>query len=131
MPRLVLSLLGPPQVTLDASAVTGFAYDKVRALLAYLAIEADRPHRREALVGLLWPDLPEQAARNNLRQALVNLRQTIGDHGAEPRFLLITRETIQFNRASDHWVDVVVFTDLLTGCDSHPHRHSETCKPCA
>jgi predicted ATPase len=131
MARLSLSLLGPPQVTLGGSPVTGFAYDKVRALLAYLALEADRPHRRDALVGLLWPDLPEQAARNNLRQALANLRQAIGDHAAQLPFLLLTRETIQFNPTSDHWLDVAVFTDLLAACDSHPHRHPETCKPCA
>src|SRR5690349_10363243 len=99
MVRLSLSVLGPLQVTLDGTAVASFAYDKVRALLVYLAVEADRPHRRDALVGLLWPDLPDSAARNNLRQALANLRHAIGDAAADPAFLLVTRETIQFNSA--------------------------------
>jgi len=49
-------LLGSFRVSLDAAAVTAFESDKVRALLAYLAAEADRPHGREALVGMLWPD---------------------------------------------------------------------------
>ena len=71
MPRLVLSLLGPFQVTLDGQPVTDFKSDKVRALLAYLAVEADRPHRREVLAGLLWPEMPDRQARSNLRDVLV------------------------------------------------------------
>ena len=86
--------------------MTDFKSNKVRALLAYLAVEADRPHRREALAGLLWPDWPDRDALSNLRYALASLRRTLGDHTAEPPFLLITPHTIQFNPASDHWLDV-------------------------
>lgn len=46
MPRLSISLLGSFQVTLDDRPVTDFVTDKTRALLAYLAVENDRPHRR-------------------------------------------------------------------------------------
>jgi DNA-binding SARP family transcriptional activator/predicted ATPase len=106
MARLSLALLGPVAVTLDGEPVTGLESDKVRALLAYLAVEADRPHRRAVLAGLLWPEWPDQAARANLRNALANLRQAIGDGYASPPFLLITRETIQFNRASDYALDL-------------------------
>ena len=44
------------------------------ALLVYLAVESERPHRRESLVGLLWPDYAERSARANLRHSLANLR---------------------------------------------------------
>ena len=100
MPQLSLSLLGPFQVTLDGQPVTGYKSDKVRALLAYLAVDADRPHRREVLAGLLWPDWPDREALSNLRYALSNLRRVIGDRRAEPPFLLITRDTLQFNTAA-------------------------------
>jgi adenylate cyclase len=113
MAHLSVQLLGPFQVTLDGEPVTGLRSDKVRALLAYLATEASSPQRREKLAGLLWHDWPEPAARANLRQALANLRRSIGDHRAKPPFLHITRKTIQFNRASDAWIDVTAFTDLL------------------
>jgi DNA-binding SARP family transcriptional activator/predicted ATPase len=117
MPRLSLSLLGPFKATLDGSPVTGFESDKVRALLAYLAAEADRPHRRETLAGLLWPERTDRAASANLRNALANLRRAIGDRGASagagPPLLLITRETIQFNREGDQVVDVATFRALL------------------
>jgi len=109
---LSVRLLGPHQVTLDGQPVTGFKSSKVRALLAYLAVEADRPHRREVLAGLLWPDWPDRDALSNLRYALSNLRRVIGDRTAEPPFLLITRDTLHFNTASDYWLDVAAFTDL-------------------
>ena len=79
MTHLSLSLLGPFQAALDGQLVTGFDSAKVRALLAYLAVEADRPHSREALAGLLWPDYSDRSALNSLRSALANLRQVIGD----------------------------------------------------
>jgi WD40 repeat protein/DNA-binding SARP family transcriptional activator len=112
MPNLSILLLGPFQATLDGAPVTGFVSDKARALLAYLAVEADQPHRREALAGLLWPDVPEQSARTSLRTALANVRQVIGDSASTP-FLHVTRQSVQFNRHSDAWVDALTFTDLL------------------
>ncbi len=112
MTHLSLSLLGPFQVTLDGQPVTGFKSNKVRALLAYLAVEADQPHPREVLAGLLWPDWPHRDALSNLRYALSSLRRVIGDREAEPPFLLIARDTLQFNTASDYWLDVAAFTHL-------------------
>jgi DNA-binding SARP family transcriptional activator len=120
MARLSLSLLGPLQVTLDGEPISRFESDKVRALLAYLAVEADRPHRREALVGLLWPDWPERAARRNLSHALANLRQAIGDGQAAPPFLLITPQTIQFNCTADYWLDLAAFSSQLSAVSRQP-----------
>jgi len=113
MARLSLSLLGPFSATLDREPVTGFDSNKVRALLAYLAVELARPHPRSYLAGLLWPDWPERSALANLRGALANLRTAIGDREASPPFLLISRETIQLNPVSDHWVDAVAFSQLV------------------
>ena len=79
MAHLSIRVLGPLEVRLDGEPVSGFATDKVRALLAYLALSPDRPHRREALAGLLWPEFPERSARTNLRNALANLRKVISD----------------------------------------------------
>lgn len=109
MAHLSLSVLGSLQVLIDGTPVTTLESGKVCALLAYLAVEADRPHRRETLVGLLWPDCPEQTARHNLRQALYNLRQAIGDHSARVPYLLISRDAIQFNQASDYSLDLAQF----------------------
>jgi DNA-binding SARP family transcriptional activator/predicted ATPase len=119
MRRLSLSCLGPFQVTLDGQPVTTFKSVKVRALLAYLAVEAGRPHPRQVLAGLLWPDWPDRDALVNLRSALFDLRKAIGDRTASgdreasPPFLLITRDTLQFNAASDHQLDVAAFLELI------------------
>ncbi len=131
MGRLALSLLGPMWVTRDLRPVDGFEYDKVRALLVYLALEADRPHRREMLAGLLWPEQPEKIARDNLRNALATLRRAIGDVDADPPYLFITREAVQFNADSDHTLDVVKVTRQLEQADRHRHRNPDTCRVCA
>ena len=111
--RLTLRLLGPPEVRLGGEPVVGFASDKVRALLFYLAVGADRPHRRESLAGLLWPDYPERSARTNLSNALSNLRTVLCDRQASPPCLLVSGETIQFNLESDHEVDAAAFERLV------------------
>ena len=79
---------------------------KVRALLAFLAVEMARPHPRETLAGLLWPNVPDGCAHHSLNQALSNLRCAIHDHETTPPFLIVASQSIQFNGNSDHWVDV-------------------------
>ena len=95
MTHLKLGVLGSLRIGLPDGSTARLESDKARALLVYLAVQADQAHRREALIGLLWPDYAEETARHNLRQALFNLRKAIGDHAANPPHLLITRDEIQ------------------------------------
>lgn len=113
MAELSIRLFGSFEVTLDGEPVTGFASDKVRALLAYLVAESDRPHRREALAGLLWPDYPEPSARASLRRALTNLRDVIGDRRASPPILSTSRQTVQVNAMDTVWCDVTAFAQAV------------------
>ena len=115
MTRLSIRTLGPLHVILDGNYAMGFDSDKVRELLVYLAVESDRPHTREKLAGLLWPDYAEQSARTNLRSALANLRQVIGDQEATPPYPLVSRQTIQFNQAIDYRIDTTEFKNLVEG----------------
>jgi DNA-binding SARP family transcriptional activator len=121
MAHLSLTLLGSFQVMLDGKSLVEFKSNKVRALLAYLAVESDRPHRREMLAGLLWPDWSNRDALSNLRYALSDLRGVIGDREADPRFLLIARDCIQFNLASDHFLDVRHFIESAEADKSNPN----------
>src|SRR5687767_7437861 len=110
-PRLDLHLLGPPEITLGGAPVS-FRYDKMRALLVYLAVEAKRPHPRDVLAGLFWPDTTDRDARRNLNQALFNLRQALHENARDPAgnlFLLANRDSLQFNVASRHSLDVADF----------------------
>ncbi len=124
MLRLTLSFFGSMDILLNGRPMDHLNA-KTQALLCYLAVESDHPHRRESLVGLLWPEQPEEAARNSLRQAVYQLQHALGEG-----FLLITPQTVQFNPASDHSLDVAQFTAWITECESHPHRSSLTCHAC-
>ena len=106
MVHLSLILMGPFEALLNGQEITAFQSSKVRALLAFLAVEMARPHPRETLAGLLWPNVPESCAHHSLNQALSNLRGAICDHETTPPFLLVAGQSLQFNRNSDHWLDV-------------------------
>ena len=105
MSKLAVRLLGGYRVELDGQPVYDFETDKARALFAFLVVEADRPHRREALASLLWPDRPDSVARTNLRQALARVRRALSDY-TPPFFLFVTPTDVQFNTASDYMLDV-------------------------
>jgi len=114
--HFALALLGAFQATLDGQAARGLNSNHLRALLAFLAMDRGREHSREALAALLWPERSDRAALGTLRYALSNLHLALRDREAPFPFLLVTRSTVQFNPASDYWLDVAEFQDL-TGLD--------------
>ena len=131
MGNLAISLFGSFRVVLDGAPLSAFESDKVRALLAYLAVEAGHAHRREKLAELLWPEHSAGRARGNLSQALYNLRTILGDRHAEAQpTLSVTPETIQLNPACGCWLDVFEFTRLIETCNQHPHPLLFTCPTC-
>jgi predicted ATPase/DNA-binding SARP family transcriptional activator/class 3 adenylate cyclase len=130
MTQLNIVLLGGFAVDVDGERIAGLGYDKVRALLVYLALEPGRPHRRERLAGLLWPDYPDDSAHQNLRTLLYRLRRALGDHDADPPYLLISRDALQLNLDADIRVDVERFGQRLTAADAHPHDSLESCSDC-
>lgn len=99
---LKLALLGPLQLAFDDVPLHELASAKAQALLAYLAVNG-RVHARQAVAGLLWGDLPEADARRNLRGVIMKLREVM-----EP-YLVVTHQTIAFNRESAYWLDVEQF----------------------
>ena len=113
MTKLTLSFFGSFDVRLAGQPVTDFDSDKARALLVYLAVEQEHPHRREHLAGLFWPDKSDRAARNNLRHVLAKLRHAIGDQTANPPLLLISNTALQINAKSNYHCDVTTFHGLM------------------
>lgn len=75
---LEIFLLGGLKVELDDEPIE-IASRPAQALLAYLALQSGFDQRREKLAGSLWPESTESNARGNLRQALWQLRKSIGD----------------------------------------------------
>lgn len=133
MSDLQVSLLGPMRVVLNGQTLSWLYSDKVRALLAYLVVEADRPHRRESLAGLLWPDYPEASARRSLSQALFALRGILdpdGTTGLADTLITAARAELRLN--SRYVVsDVGRFEALLAACAAHGHPDGQPCAACA
>jgi DNA-binding SARP family transcriptional activator/predicted ATPase len=75
---LAIKLFGGFTIERSGVAVE-LASRPAQALLAYLALHPGKPHRRERLAGLIWPDTAEEAGRNNLRHALWRIRGALGD----------------------------------------------------
>lgn len=120
-PSFALNLFGPFEARFDDRPFTGFATDKVRALLAYLTIESGQAHRRDTLAALLWPDYSQEAALRNLRQALYRLRLSL--HEMDPalpdQLISQTRQTVALNPAA-LTLDTVQFTRLLQAAKASP-----------
>lgn len=126
--QLELMLFGHYQLTVDGVPVK-FATEHTRALLAFLTIEA-RPHERVSLAALLWPEQPEAAARQNLRQTLVYLKQALGKHVEPGRLLEITAKTIRFH-PEGMTIDARQFGALWAACSTHAHPTLAGCSECA
>lgn len=76
--------LGPIEVTLDGGpAPADLLWRKNLALLIYLALSPRRTRTRDHLVGLLWGDRSEAAARHSLSEALRVIRRHAGDTAVE------------------------------------------------
>lgn len=114
---LQIRLFGGLQIFLKGQPLTRFISNKVPALLAYLVVTG-RSHTRDTLATLLWGNLPEADAKNNLRQSLFNLRQSI-----EP-YLIVTRDTVAFDTSQNYFLDVDQFARQTS-----PHRPAEQSLP--
>ncbi|MFZ2097085.1 MAG: BTAD domain-containing putative transcriptional regulator [Anaerolineales bacterium] len=142
MASLALKLFGTYHLFLDGMYIDAQETDKARALLAYLVTECNRPHSREKLIGLFWPEQDEEHARGSLSQALYHLRGTLGDRPltgelpasvreqAREPFLLVSPQEIQFNPRSDFETDVSGFTSLVAACKLHAHPAYKICEDC-
>ncbi|HEX2080528.1 MAG TPA: BTAD domain-containing putative transcriptional regulator, partial [Longimicrobium sp.] len=82
-----LFLLGTLDLRRDAVEVRSVLSQPKRvALLAYLASAAPRGfHSRDTLLALFWPESDQERARNSLRQALHQLRRSLGDEAVVSR----------------------------------------------
>jgi WD40 repeat protein/DNA-binding SARP family transcriptional activator len=130
MMQLEIKLLGTFQATIDGEVLTGFRSDKARALLAYLALERTRPHRRDWLATLLWGDYDDRSARRSLSSALANLRQLLAPLG--PVVALDSNRSDIWLQASTEAiaVDAALFRSLLSDTTRHSHRSLIHCQNC-
>lgn len=111
--RMRLFVLGGVQlIAADAQPLDELlAQTKPLAMLAYLAVsEPHGFHRRDQLLGLLWPELDDTHARGALRKATHVLRGALGEDMVESR----GDEEIGL-AARALWCDAVEFSDAIAG----------------
>ena len=123
MARLVLHLFGTPRIELDHQPLA-IQRRKGAALLAYLAV-TQRPHHRDALATLLFPEYDQTGARKNLRRILSSLHGEL-NHA----WLQIDRVTVALPPIAELWADVSHFHHLLVSTRRHDHALEETCTTC-
>src|SRR4051812_41182843 len=105
MAMLEITLLGRPQIKLNQLNAEINA-NKALALIYYLAA-TERSHSRQSLAALLWSDLPEEAARRNLRVELTRIK------GVFEPYLIIERDTLAFNSKASYTLDLAHFEAKL------------------
>lgn len=103
---LRIKLFGAPQIYLHDHLLSTTLVGKGLALFAYL-ITSLEPRPRGIVADLLWTDLSEQNAKMNLRGLLYDLRQLLGE------YLIVTRQTVAFNRQLPYWLDVEIFVQTV------------------
>jgi DNA-binding SARP family transcriptional activator/predicted ATPase len=122
---LQIFLFGAPRIERDGKSVP-LKRRKTVAILAYLTVTG-RPHSRDALATLLWPEYDQSGARANLRRDLSLLKRTLEDE-----VLVIDRSQVSIDPKSTLWLDVNGFTSKLALAKDHEHDSLERlCEGCA
>jgi DNA-binding SARP family transcriptional activator len=112
---MLLHLLGPPRLTLGTNNEDAFRNEKAKVLLAYLARARSRSATRQELIGLLWPEVPDDRAAGSLRQAIRAIRAFQRAHGAH--FLEADRAVVRLV-GDDLAIDVDRIRSALTSGDA-------------
>lgn len=115
MTHLELRIIGHPELRAAGQPVKLHSA-KTMALLAFFALEAERPHSRSRLAELLWGGFPEALARKSLRQALYSLRLALGD--LSTRCLDVQPATVCFRPAPALAIDVLSILQPAADLDS-------------
>jgi len=74
--NIKLKLFGVPKIVVNDMAVE-FPFKKAEAIFYYLAIQGRVT--RDELVNLFWSELKEETAKKNLRNALYQIKKTLGE----------------------------------------------------
>jgi DNA-binding SARP family transcriptional activator len=91
LPRLELVCFGAATARLDGhDAPPDVVWRRHLALLVYLALSPGLTRSREHLIGLFWPEIPEERARRAFNQALYRLRQSLGEARLQSRSDAVT-----------------------------------------
>ena len=86
------------------------------AILGMLAAAPGTAMPRDRLAEIFWPDLPEKAARNNLRQVLLNIQRALNDGATDSPCIVADRHSITLRENCRHRIDLIAFVEASVEC---------------
>ncbi|GAC1571688.1 MAG: hypothetical protein NVS3B7_02040 [Candidatus Elarobacter sp.] len=117
-PACRLALFGVPVLQSSAEAAALALPPRGHTLLVLLIAGYERPIPRSRLASMLWPDLPDDDARTNLRRHLHLIARALP---ADADALLLTKTTARWNPAARVGCDLL---DFLQAAED-PGRHAD------
>jgi len=121
MPIFNLYLFGAPRLERNGKVIS-IQRRKTMALLAYLAATG-KPHTRETLAAMFWPEHDQSSAMANLRRDLSRLRSTLGGN-----VLQTERLQVGVDQSNQVWVDTIAFQQSIE--QEHNHDRTNVCRDC-
>jgi DNA-binding SARP family transcriptional activator len=110
MSILRFQLFGKFLVERDKQKLSGLDACKEQELLSYLIVHRNRPHPRESLASLLWPNTTTERSKTYLRQALWHVVSALQENNAcGPTLLQVEHDWVKLNLHNGVWADVALF----------------------
>lgn len=118
--------LGDYEIRINDCLISELSSQKAKALFAYLILEHDQLHSRSKIASLFWPDVAEQTALHNLRQALSTIRKVLTESNSFDEIFITARENLSFVEFATFEVDAINFEkqcrELLKSSGGKPGR---------
>src|SRR5262245_57431189 len=108
--KLELHLLGHGRVLVDGVPVEERQWirRKSKPLVKILALSPYHQLHREQLMELLWPEVEQELAANNLHKAIHSARRALEPNlksGADSKFIITQDQQILLRAPADLWID--------------------------
>lgn len=117
-------LFGPPRIEQNHASIE-IQRRKTLGLFIYLVVTS-RPHSRDSLATIFWPDNDQSGARANLRRDISRVKKSFGELS-----LVLDGENVSWNPDFDLWLDVKEFQARLDEAASHHHPAGSLCPGCS
>lgn len=116
---LNLKLFGTGQAAYGDNVLAGFPNQQAHHLFCYLVLNRHQIHSREHLAAQFWGDDPTRVSLKRLRNVLWQLRNLLGEVGAQPDEHLVSEDRgVGFAPSNGYYLDVEVFETAIV-CYQH------------
>ncbi len=119
---LHLRLLGDFLLSYENELITSIDLQRMRSLLAYLALHHQAPQARSHLAFLLWPDSTDAQSLGNLRTLVHRLRHILPN---ADNLLCVERQALQWRPSIPWWLDVIAFEQAVAQAENAVTLHEE------